>query len=191
MRPEPSGAEPPLQAGAAPQRWLRLRRSVRFGDTDAAGVVQFHQLLRWCHEAYEESLEQFGIAAALIFPTPTTDSPPSVALPIVHCSADYRAPLVCGDALILQLEPRLCGSGVFEVRYRINLQQPPPGAAAAQPAAVALTRHVAIGRLDRRRCPLPEPIQRWLAASAGSGGGAGPAAAKNQGRNDGQDSRRR
>ena len=33
--------------------WLRLERTVRFGDTDAAGVIQFHQLLRWCHEAYE------------------------------------------------------------------------------------------------------------------------------------------
>ena len=30
--------------------WLELRRVVRFGDTDAAGVMHFHQLLRWCHE---------------------------------------------------------------------------------------------------------------------------------------------
>lgn len=162
---EPPVAHPPRQAGGAAERWLRLHRSVRFGDTDAAGVVQFHQLLRWCHEAYEESLERFGIAAALIFPTPTAECPPSVGLPIVHCSADYRAPLVCGDALILELEPRLCGRGVFEVRYRISRQQPPPGASAEPPAAVALTRHVAIGRLDRRRCPLPDPIERWLAAS--------------------------
>ena len=37
--------------------WLQLHRVVRFGDTDAAGVMHFHQLLRWCHEAWEESLE--------------------------------------------------------------------------------------------------------------------------------------
>ena len=42
-----------------------LCRSVRFGETDAdqgaAGVMHFQQLLRWCHEAYEESLERFGL----------------------------------------------------------------------------------------------------------------------------------
>ncbi len=48
--------------------WLLLLRTVRFGDTDAAGVMHFHQLLRWCHEAYEESLERFGIVAATVFP---------------------------------------------------------------------------------------------------------------------------
>jgi 1,4-dihydroxy-2-naphthoyl-CoA hydrolase len=36
--------------------------------------------------------------------------------------------------------------------------------------ATALTRHLAIEHLSRRRCPLPEPIQRWLeAASLGQG----------------------
>lgn len=52
-----------------PNSWLMLCRSVRFGETDAAGVMHFQQLLRWCHEAYEESLERFGLNAAEIFPT--------------------------------------------------------------------------------------------------------------------------
>ena len=63
-----------------PDSWLLLCRTVRFGDTDAAGVMHFHQLLRWCHEAYEESLERFGIAADEIFPAPGRT--PAVALPI-------------------------------------------------------------------------------------------------------------
>ena len=143
--------------------WLQLSRSVRFGDTDAAGVVQFHQLLRWCHEAFEESLERFGIAPALIFPTPGADL--AVAVPIVHCSADYRAPRVCGDPLRIELAPQRCTAEMFEVRYRISRRQPPPEPAAGKPAAVALTRHRAIGQLDRRSCVLPEPLQRWLEAS--------------------------
>ena len=162
---------PPSSAVAAPgpvtvppsAGWLQLSRNVRFGDTDAAGVVQFHQLLRWCHEAYEESLERFGIAAALIFPTPGADL--AIAVPIVHCSADYRAPLVCGDQLAIDLEPQRCTAEMFEVRYRISRRQPSPGPAVGKPAAIALTRHRAIGRLDRRSCVLPEPLQRWLDAS--------------------------
>jgi 1,4-dihydroxy-2-naphthoyl-CoA hydrolase len=68
--------------------WLLLCRTVRFGDTDAAGVMHFHHLLRWCHEAYEESLELYGLPAAEIFPTP--GHIPAIALPLVHCSADFR-----------------------------------------------------------------------------------------------------
>ena len=52
----------------SPDHWLQLERRVRFGDTDAAGVMHFHQLLRWCHEAWEDSLERYGIAAADVFP---------------------------------------------------------------------------------------------------------------------------
>lgn len=153
---------PPIGHGAMdPASWLLLRRTVRFGDTDAAGVMHFHQLLRWCHEAYEESLERFGISASEVFPAASAGSAvpvPAVALPVVHCQADYRAPLVCGDALLIRLEPRRLDPGCFELHYVFHCGE--------QEAARALTRHLAIEAASRRRCPLPDPINRWLEASA-------------------------
>ena len=166
-------------------RWLQLQRTVRFGDTDAAGVMHFHQLLRWCHEAYEESLERFGIPARHLFPAPTWARPPSqaeaadpgaespsVALPIVHCSADYLAPMVCGDQLRIHLEPKLQDAGAFSINYRFEPLDPVPAAsqplgeaAAPRPLALACTRHLAIDRHSRRRCDLPTPIRRWLETS--------------------------
>jgi 1,4-dihydroxy-2-naphthoyl-CoA hydrolase len=140
--------------------WLLLCRTVRFGDTDAAGVMHFHQLLRWCHEAYEESLERFGLQAAEIFPSPAHT--PAVALPIVHCEADYLAPLVVGDPLAIQLEPRRLDPGGFELSYRFQRGNPSTGS----PVAQGLTRHLAIEAASRRRCALPEPINRWLEASS-------------------------
>ncbi len=134
---------------------------MRFGDTDAAGVVHFARLLSWCHEAYEESLERYGIAAAAIFPGQGTDTP-AVALPIVHCSADFRRPLVCGDPLAIALEPLRIDPGCFELRYRFR--------SGDEPVAEGLTRHLAIDSRSRQRCNLPEPIQRWLEASALRGG---------------------
>ena len=134
---------------------------MRFGDTDAAGVMHFTRLLGWCHEAYEESLERYGIAAAAVFPGHGAP-PPAVALPIVHCSADFRRPLVCGDPLAIALEPVRIDPGCFEVRYRFRR--------GPEPVAEGLTRHLAIDSNSRKRCALPEPIQRWLEASALQGG---------------------
>ena len=140
--------------------WLLLCRTVRFGDTDAAGVMHFQQLLRWCHEAYEESLERFGIAAAEVFPRP--GSRPEIALPIVHCSADFFKPLVCGAPLAIALEPRRLDPGSFEIHYRFSRN----GTAVAQ----GLTRHLAISTGQRERRELPAAINRWLEASALKGG---------------------
>lgn len=146
-------------------QWLLLCRSVRFGETDGAGVMHFHHLLRWCHEAYEESLERFGIPCAEVFPQapwaqgePPPVAPPEVALPIVHCSADFLRPLRVGDPLAIALCPLRVDPGSFEVRYSF--------ASAGEPVARGLTRHVAITAADRRRCMLPEPIARWLEASS-------------------------
>ncbi|MBD2021122.1 1,4-dihydroxy-2-naphthoyl-CoA hydrolase, partial [Leptolyngbya sp. FACHB-36] len=36
-------------------------RTVRFSDTDAAGVVYFASALSICHEAYEASLAAVGV----------------------------------------------------------------------------------------------------------------------------------
>ena len=139
--------------------WLLLRRTVRFGDTDAAGVMHFHQLLRWCHEAYEESLETFGIGAAELFPTPNGSV--AVALPIIHCSADFLRPLVCGDSLAVLLCPLRLDPGRFEVSYAFHR-----GEGEGQEVARGLTRHLAIDTGSRRRCPLPTPIERWLQDSS-------------------------
>ena len=141
--------------------WLLLHRSVRFGDTDAAGVMHFHQLLRWCHEAYEESLEQFGIPAAELFPNPNGSV--AVALPIIHCSADFLRPIVCGDSLLVRLMPQQLDPGRFEVAYSFLR-----GSGESQEVARGLTRHLAIAISSRRRCPLPAAIERWLAQSGGA-----------------------
>lgn len=138
-----------------PNSWLLLCRTVRFGETDAAGVMHFQQLLRWCHEAYEESLERFGLSASEIFPTP--NSTPEVALPIVHCSADFRRPLVCGAPLSIALSPQRIDPSCFEVRYAFQSDE--------LEVATGLTRHLAIRTDGRQRCELPRGINRWLEAS--------------------------
>jgi len=142
----------------SPDHWLQLQRTVRFGETDAAGVMHFHRLLRWCHEAWEESLNRYGIGAGTIFPGCRDASErPTIALPVVHCEADFQRPVHGGDDLRILLEPQRLNPGCFEVRYRFQIEE--------AEVARGLIRHLAIETESRRRCALPEPIDLWLEAS--------------------------
>ena len=77
-----------MKSGTA-DSWLLLCCAI-------VAVMHFQQLLRWCHEAYEESLERFGIEPAALFPTPGQ-----------QLSADFLAPLICGDPLAIALKPAI------------------------------------------------------------------------------------
>ena len=139
-------------------RWLQLERHVRFGDTDAAGVMHFHQLLRWCHEAWEESLELYGVEAKTIFPGCRDQKHwPDIALPVVHCSANFQRAVHGGDQLMVKVAPQRIDQSSFEVRSQFLLKE--------QDVATGLIRQVAIHSETRRRCPLPDAISRWLEAA--------------------------
>tara|TARA_B100000700_G_C14986656_1_gene829200 strand:- start:1289 stop:1753 length:465 start_codon:yes stop_codon:yes gene_type:complete len=142
-----------------PETWLFMKRIVRFGDTDSAGVMHFHQLLRWCHEAWEESLEKYGIPANKVFPNSNKGNVQiPVALPIAHCQADFLLPLQTGDHLEMNLLPLRLDSGSFQVETKFQRDK--------KVVAVGLIRHCAIDIHSSRRCNLPDEIDRWLEASS-------------------------
>lgn len=126
------------------------QRTVRFQDTDAAGVVYFANLLSLCHEAYEASLADSGIVLRDFF-----NSQGIIAVPIVHASADFHQPLFCGDQLTVQLLPVKLGEAVFEISYQIF-------SVTDKPAAIAKTRHVCIDPRSRTKQPIPNELLRWL-----------------------------
>ncbi len=148
-----------------PELWLHLKRTVRFGDTDAAGVIHFFQLLRWCHEAWEESLENYGLQASDVFPNTNFKNDQNrilVFLPIIHCQADFWKPLHTGDHLEIELIPEKLGRERFQIKFKFKLDN--------DYVAQALIRHQAIDSLTRKGSALPEPIDLWLEASSLSKG---------------------
>ena len=58
-------------------------RTVRFADTDAAGIVYFANYLSLCHEAYEESLAAGGIDLGAFF------RDPGLIVPIAKSEAEH------------------------------------------------------------------------------------------------------
>jgi len=142
-----------------PREWLCLKRTVRFGDTDAAGVVHFHEMFRWCHETWEESLEKYGIVLLEIFPTSQINSYQlDVALPIVHCEANYFKPLYVGDTITIELNPEKLDESSFVLRFKLVKNSEEIGS--------INIKHVSINPITRERCTLSEQINMWLYQSS-------------------------
>ena len=87
-----------------PADWLILQKKVRFGDCDSAGVIHFHNLLKWSHEAWEESIDIYGIPCQDIFPD-FSISKSQIIFPIVNCEANFFAPIKIGDLLKVKIAP--------------------------------------------------------------------------------------
>ncbi|MBD0346571.1 MAG: acyl-CoA thioesterase [Coleofasciculus sp. Co-bin14] len=126
-------------------------RTVRFQDTDAAGVVYFANVLSMCHEAYEASLAASGIDLKLFFRNP------AAAIPIIHSSVDFFLPMFCGNQLLIHLTPQQLSETKFEITYQVV-----SASSSEQQFAKAITRHVCINPANRTKIQLPEAIVQWL-----------------------------
>ena len=142
-----------------PREWLCLKRTVRFGETAAAGVVHFLELFRWCHETWEESLEKFGIVLHEIFPTNQINTIQlDVALPVVHCEANYFQPLYVGDTINIELNPEKINESSFLLRFKFKKN--------GEKIGTINIKHVSINPITREKCALSMKIDLWLHESS-------------------------
>ncbi len=152
----------------APKPFKHLR-TIRFAETDAAGVVYFANLLVLCHDAYEAALAAAGFDLSLFF-----SREDDVALPIVHTAADFYQPMKCGDAIAVHLNPTQLDAYSFEVHYVVHSQIQPASAEDSadkrsdRAIAKALTRHVCINSKTRRRQSLSDELTRWIGSFDGN-----------------------
>ena len=77
---------------------------------------------------------------------------------MVHCEADYLRPIHAGDHLAVTLKPTKVDPSQYEVLFLFQLDE--------TNVAQGIIRQLAINSETRRRCALPEAIDRWLEASA-------------------------
>lgn len=127
------------------------KRTIRFQDTDAAGVVYFANVLNICHEAYEDSLVESGIELKSFFQSPLT------AIPIVHASVDFFKPMFCGDKQIIYLTSQITSKNTFTINYEIFSADD-----STRLLSKAVTKHVCIDSINRARKELPFDLVRWL-----------------------------
>ncbi len=128
-------------------------RTVRFADTDAAGVVFFARYLAICHEAYEEALAAAGMELGKFF------AANAVVVPIARSECDYLRPLQPGDKLRVTVTPAPLTPESFALNFEIFRLGAPE-----KLAARARTEHVCIASATRQRQPLPPTLAAWVAA---------------------------
>lgn len=134
---------------------LSYLRTIRFADTDAAGVVYFANTLSICHEAYEESLQQAGIELKSFF------SAHQVLVPISRSQAEYLRPLACGDQVRVNLRPRALNENAYAIDFEVFR-----AGRVDKLAARVSTEHVCISTVRRERAPLPEGLRAWIEAGS-------------------------
>lgn len=127
------------------------KRTIRLQDTDSAGVMYFTNTLAICHEAYEESLADAGIKLSNFF------AHPEISIPITHASVDFYRPSFCGTQQVVNLIPQQLALEEFEIHYELFGADNP-----SKLVSQALTRHVCIDRIKRKRLALPQEMLKWL-----------------------------
>ena len=139
-----------------PKNWLILQRKVRFGDCDSAGVIHFHNLLRWAHESWEESIDKYGIPHQDIFPDANSHEN-KIICPIVNCEANFLSPIKIGDLLSIKLFPKKINNHLFQVntlflKDEINV-------------AEGKIIHCSLDVDSKLKVKLPDQLERWIEAS--------------------------
>ncbi len=128
-------------------------RTIHFRDTDAAGVVYFANGLSICHEAYEASLVASGIELKSFF------RDRAIAVPITNASIDFFKPMFCGDRIAVLLVKNLLSPESFQIEYQLFFDIESDEKKAI---AKALTKHVCIDPITRKRCNLSPDLLEWI-----------------------------
>lgn len=86
---------------------------VFMGDTDATGLLYFTQSLKFALEAFETYFQsEIGSTRSFL-------SQGNFGLPIVHCDADFHAPLFLSDPIEVHLKLDHLGRSSFALKAKI------------------------------------------------------------------------
>ena len=139
-----------------PNDWLILKRKVRFGDCDSAGVIHFHNLLKWSHESWEESIDIYGVPHQDIFPVDHSYKN-QIILPIVNCEASFLSPIKIGNLLTIKILPKKLNNHLFQVNTFFLKNE--------IIVAEGKIIHCSLDAYSKLKVKIPDQLERWIEAS--------------------------
>ncbi len=85
---------------------------VRWGDTDAAGIVFYPNFYKWMDEATHEYFSAIGL------PTSTLYSEQQIATPLLEANCQFKSPLLFEDDVIVRSSVVELHQKVFKISHR-------------------------------------------------------------------------
>jgi acyl-CoA thioester hydrolase len=85
---------------------------VRWGDTDAAGIVFYPNFYKWMDEATHEFLAYIG------FPSSTLYVEQKVGVPLLEAHCQFKSPLLFEDRVIVRSQVVEIQNKVFKISHR-------------------------------------------------------------------------
>jgi 1,4-dihydroxy-2-naphthoyl-CoA hydrolase len=125
------------------------KNQVRIHDMDMAGLLYFPRQFRFVHDALEDFMTQEELPFEQLF------YHEDFMFVIVHCEADYLAPMKLGDRLEIQLHCKEIGTTSFTLLYHIYREN-------GEKVGQAKTVHVAINKKEHKKIPIPDPLLNIL-----------------------------
>jgi len=133
------------------------RITVRFGDTDPAGLVYYPVLFHYCHVAMEEFFAaRCGLTYAQLL------ARERIGFPVVNVQAEFFAPLVYGDEVEIGVAVTRVGRSAATFEYELRRA----GGDEQTLCARATLVQVAMSLDTRRAVEIPAALRRAFADSA-------------------------
>lgn len=128
---------------------FKTKNLVRMHDIDLAGILYFPRQFRFIHEALEDFMESEGWGFDKIF------HHGDFIFVIVHCEADYLAPLRIGDQIQVHMCVEAIGTTSFTLGYKIYNE-------GSVMVGTAKTVHVSIDKKAHKKIPIPSVLKKIL-----------------------------
>ncbi len=126
-----------------------LKTTVRLHHTDAAGILFFAHQFALVHDTYESFLSDNNFGFANIF------NEMALQIPIVRAESDYKAKLIVGDKLTIQMKTEQTGRSSFTLSYEIYKEN-------NELAGKAKTVHVCVSKADDKPTGIPKQLRLVL-----------------------------
>jgi YbgC/YbaW family acyl-CoA thioester hydrolase len=90
--------------------------TVRFGDTDLAGIAYYPRMFDFIHKAMEDF---FAAQCGVTYPELISER--RVGFPLVKSEVDFRSPLFFGDEATISVTTTKVGNSSIGFRYRFSV----------------------------------------------------------------------
>jgi 1,4-dihydroxy-2-naphthoyl-CoA hydrolase len=125
------------------------RTTLRFRDTDAAGIIYFTGYFTLAHEALEACMIHYNLGVGRVL------REMEYILPLVHADGDFSGSLRVDDVVVIVVTASQVGNTSFTIAYEMtNIE--------GIPVCTARTVHVALHRQSQRPMPLPDEVRAIL-----------------------------